>query len=1112
MATQFFPCVLLTAGLWMWNFTGLNEVRAEAVPATNVQVPDGFEATLYADDDLARDIFCMTIDSLGRVTVSGRDYVKILIDKDGDGRADSAKLFADGPKTGAQGMYWLGRDLLCIGDQGLLRYRDQDGDDQADGPPDVFLQCKTGGEHDVHSIQKGPDGWWYVIAGNTGGISSQYGTLPSSPIKQPQHGVLFRLKPDLSGGELLAHGMRNAYDFAFNPQGDVFTYDSDDERDITLPWYRPTRVFQLVTGTHAGWMSTSWKNPDGFIDMPPVVAAFGRGSPTGVLCYRHRQFPAEYRDSLFVMDWTYGRVLTVRLQREGSSYAGQPATFMTATGQHGFAPTDIETAPDGSLFVSVGGRGTRGGVYRVRWKQAPAGNPTSTGPGWPGLAVTPETQLEACLIAPQPLASWSRAAWEPLAVSAGAEAFAAAARDSNRSLNERLRAIEILVEKFSGPDAGTLDVLQKDSLAEIRARTAWAIGRTAADSNVTAALLTSLQDDDPLTGRTASESLLGRLQPLEGERLAVALAKRLGSTCRHDRAAAARLIPQLSKPAFTALSQHATKSGWAAGIANALGYLGRAPGVNLYAFEVGLRVLERDLPLEQKLEAVRLMQLGLGDMMPPGERVAPAFHGYAAALELTNYERELDPFVIRLSERFPSGQSDLDRELSRLLAMLEPFHPELLSRMLAKITDESHPTEDIHYLLCAARIQANRDTGLRAATARALTRIEVKVETLKLPQDSRWNDRFTELYRAHVKLDPALPEALVEQVDFGRPGHVLFMSEVPGELFDQAVDAFARQIEKNPDYRWSNDVVFVFGASSKPEHRQLIRDQFERFNVRGAVLMALSEKPQQDERPMFVAGLEASQAEVLSASLDALEKLPGQAAAAEQIALLRCVRRLSLDKSELPSRVRALKLLQRNSGQEFGSVDEARTAADWQPVLEKATAWLVKTYPEEAQSLSGSGSAEIAAQLSELEAADWEAGDADRGRKLFESRSCVQCHAGGSALGPDLSGVTRRFSRSDLLIAILDPSRDVSSRYQTTMIETKDGRVVTGLIVYESVDGLLLRNSTNQTFRIEATDIETRRTLPQSLMPTGLLKGLQPADVADLYAWLKSLEVQSPDR
>jgi putative heme-binding domain-containing protein len=207
-----------------------------------------------------------------------------------------------------------------------------------------------------------------------------------------------------------------------------------------------------------------------------------------------------------------------------------------------------------------------------------------------------------------------------------------------------------------------------------------------------------------------------------------------------------------------------------------------------------------------------------------------------------------------------------------------------------------------------------------------------------------------------------------------------------------------------------------------------------------------------------------------------------------------------------------LKLLQRNSGQEFGSVDEARTAADWQPVLEKATAWLVKTYPEEAQSLSGSGSAEIAAQLSELEAADWEAGDADRGRKLFESRSCVQCHAGGSALGPDLSGVTRRFSRSDLLIAILDPSRDVSSRYQTTMIETKDGRVVTGLIVYESVDGLLLRNSTNQTFRIEATDIETRRTLPQSLMPTGLLKGLQPADVADLYAWLKSLEVQSPDR
>ena len=49
-----------------------------------------------------------------------------------------------------------------------------------------------------------------------------------------------RLRPDLSGGEVISDGFRNAYDFTFAASGDVFTFDSDGERDITLPWNRPT--------------------------------------------------------------------------------------------------------------------------------------------------------------------------------------------------------------------------------------------------------------------------------------------------------------------------------------------------------------------------------------------------------------------------------------------------------------------------------------------------------------------------------------------------------------------------------------------------------------------------------------------------------------------------------------------------------------------------------------------------------------------------------------------------------------------------------------------------------------------------------------------------------
>ena len=264
-------------------------VRAD--DAAHLKVPPGFEITQYATDELCHDVHSLTIDSLGRVVVSGPGYVRILIDSDEDGQADQYRQFVDGPANGSQGMFFLGRDLVCTGDDGLQIYRDDNRDDRADGVPEVFLRISTGSEHNVHSIQRGPDGWWYVIAGNFAGVTGAYATVPTSPLTKPEAGTLLRLKPDLSGGEIVVDGLRNAYDFAFNTLGDIFTFDSDGERDVSLPWYRPNRVFHLSPMAHAGWISRSWKRPDDYLDMPPVIASCFRGSPTGVVCYRHTQFP-----------------------------------------------------------------------------------------------------------------------------------------------------------------------------------------------------------------------------------------------------------------------------------------------------------------------------------------------------------------------------------------------------------------------------------------------------------------------------------------------------------------------------------------------------------------------------------------------------------------------------------------------------------------------------------------------------------------------------------------------------------------------------------------------------------------------------------------------------
>ena len=570
-----------------------------------VRVPEGFEVTEFAGDELARDIYSMTIDSKGRIVVAGAGYVKILVDNNGDGKADEAKLFSEFPKSGAHGMYFNGRSLICIGDGGILRLKDADGNDKADGPPEVFLKMKTGGEHDVHSIQQGPDGWWYVVAGNSAGINAKYATLPTSPLTSPRAGVLFRLKPDLTGGELLAHGFRNCYDFAFNAQGDLFTYDSDEEREISLPWYRPIRVYHSLTGADHGWISKSWMRRDGYFDMPPAVASMGRGSPTGVVCYRHKQFPEKYRGAVFVLDWTYGRVHALPLTLAGDTWASEPELFMTGEGQNGFAPTDVEVGPDGSLYVCVGGRGTRGAVYRIRHKDEPTPEPKSA------TSPTRDEQIAAVLTAHQPLSSWSRASWKPAALELGPLPFNEAAVNETLSIPNRIRAIEILVELFHGLDAATLKTLSSSPSPEVRARAIWAYSRNRIEALDTAILQLYLDDPNPLVGRCALETCLN-LNPLDVDwsKIVLSLVKRLGGPDRFNRTLAAAVVTRMDEKQLPSMSAEATKSGGRAVVSYAFGWFVRstdgARRLKSVIPRLAVSVLKRaDSSVELKRDAVR---------------------------------------------------------------------------------------------------------------------------------------------------------------------------------------------------------------------------------------------------------------------------------------------------------------------------------------------------------------------------------------------------------------------------------------------------------------------------------------------------------------------------
>jgi putative heme-binding domain-containing protein len=128
--------------------------------------------------------------------------------------------------------------------------------------------------------------------------------------------------------------------------------------------------------------------------------------------------------------------------------------------------------------------------------------------------------------------------------------------------------------------------------------------------------------------------------------------------------------------------------------------------------------------------------------------------------------------------------------------------------------------------------------------------------------------------------------------------------------------------------------------------------------------------------------------------------------------------------------------------------------------------------------------------------------DRKHGRLLF-SRTCANCHTlfgEGGKIGPDLTG-SQRGNLEYLLINLLDPSAVVARDYQMTVITTKAGRILSGLVKEES-DKTLTLQTQNEVVRLEKTDIEERDRSSQSMMPDGLLATLSPAEVRNLIAYL----------
>jgi putative heme-binding domain-containing protein len=130
------------------------------------------------------------------------------------------------------------------------------------------------------------------------------------------------------------------------------------------------------------------------------------------------------------------------------------------------------------------------------------------------------------------------------------------------------------------------------------------------------------------------------------------------------------------------------------------------------------------------------------------------------------------------------------------------------------------------------------------------------------------------------------------------------------------------------------------------------------------------------------------------------------------------------------------------------------------------------------------------------------------GEELYARLNCTKCHTvrqGETARGPFLGNIANTYKRKDLAESILLPSKTIAQGFATQVFALNDGRSVTGFVVVEAADKVVIRNIEGQELTIPAKTIEDRGKQTTSMMPEGLVKDITLPEFASLLDYLESL-------
>ena len=328
-------------------------LRFRAAPG--IRVGRGFRAEIYASGLVNPTALAYGPDGRLYVAEMGGDVVVAAP------RTTRPRTFARGFPT-PLGLAWKGRTLY-VSAQGRLERVRLSGR-RATGRR-VVLSNLPFGLHQQDNVVVGPDGRLYLGSGSTCNACAE---------PDPRSAAILSFRPDGSGLEVFATGLRNPFGLAFQP-GTGRLYVSVNGRD-DLPSPSSPEPAEMVViakrganfGWPACWPSFREKRMVGTCAgvTPPAAYLEPHSSADGLAFYTGSSFPATYRDNLFVALWgqysstRYGRrVVRIALARNGNARRGGVSTFADGFDH----PLALAIDPHGALLVADWGRGT---IYRIQ--------------------------------------------------------------------------------------------------------------------------------------------------------------------------------------------------------------------------------------------------------------------------------------------------------------------------------------------------------------------------------------------------------------------------------------------------------------------------------------------------------------------------------------------------------------------------------------------------------------------------------------------------------------------------------------------------------------------------------------------------------------------------